>query len=70
MTWLIFITRWILIKVLWNALDTNNFSFFYLIFLILYLFYIILFLILDNEEACDTAVTWCDVIGLEHGRRI
>ena len=30
--------------------------------------------LLDNEEACDTAVTWhvtwCDVIGLEGGGRI
>ena len=30
--------------------------------------------ILDNKEAHDTAVTWqvtwCDIIGLEHGRRI
>ena len=50
---------------------------FYLFFLILYFFsfeFLFLFLFIDNEEACDIAVTWqvteCDIIGLEQSRRI
>jgi len=53
------------------------FFFFYLFFLILYFFsfeFLFLFLFSDNEEAHDIAVTWhvtwCDVIGLEHSKRI
>ena len=38
------------------------------------LFFFSFIFILDDEEACDTAVTWqvtwCDIIGLEHGGRI
>ena len=45
------------------------FFFFYLFFLILY-FFSFLFLFINDEEAHDIAVTWCDVIGLEHGWRI
>ena len=57
-------------------LNTNNFIFLFFDFLILYWFYFLISFIflLDNEEACDTVVTWqvtwCDVIGLEHGGRI
>jgi len=49
------------------------FFFFYLFFLILYFFsfeFLFLFPFIDNEEACDIAVTWCDVIGIEGGGRI
>jgi len=53
------------------------FFFFYLFFLILYFFsfeFLFLFLFSNNEEAHDIAitwhVTWCDVIGLEHSKRI
>ena len=53
---------WIL---LWNALDTDNFSF---------LLFNFSDFILDNKEAHDIAVTWhvtwYNIIGLEHGRRI
>ena len=49
----------------WN---TNNFYFSFLLFYIDFLF------LLDDEEVCDTAVTWyitwCNVIGLEGGKRI
>jgi len=29
------------------------------------LFFFSFIFLLDNEEVCDTAVTWCDIIGLE-----
>ena len=61
-------------RLLWDALDMNNFYFLLLLFSdfigILFSFSFLL----DNEEAHDTAVTWhvtwCDVIGLEGGGRI
>jgi len=44
---------------LWNAVDMNNFYFLFLLFSdfigILFSFYF--YFLLDNEEACDTAVT-------------
>ena len=47
---------------LWNTWTLTSLFFFYFIFL------------LDNEEACDTAVTWpvtwCDIIGLEYRGKI
>jgi len=44
-------------QLLWNALDTNIFSF-YLFFLILYFFsFEFLFPFIDDEEAHDTKVT-------------
>jgi len=50
------------------------FIFLLFIFLISYQFCFSFLLILDDEEVCDTAVTWhvtwCDVIGLEHSGRI
>jgi len=55
-----------------GCLNTNNFIFLFFYFsdFILILFYFIFIFILDNEEACDTTVTWqvtwCDVIGSEH----
>ena len=56
---------------LWNALDTNIFLFLLSIFLdFILLFFWISFSFINDEEACDIAVTWCDVICLEHGRRI
>ena len=61
---------------LWNTLNTNNFSFLLFNFsdFILILFSFLFDFLLDNEEACDIAVTWhvtwCDIIGLEHSRRI
>ena len=52
-----------------GCLNTNNFSFSFLLF-----FYIDFIFLLDNEEACDTTVTWqvtwCDIIDLKHGGRI
>ena len=59
--------------ILWNALDTNIFLFLLSIFLdFIFLFFWISFSFsfFDNEEAHDIAVTWCDIIGLEHGGRI
>ena len=48
--------------------------FFFLILLFFFFFFFSYFILKDNEEACDKEVTWqvtwCDVIGLEHGRRI
>ena len=60
---------------LWDALNINNFILFYFIFLIFFFFFFFPYFILkDDEEAHDKEVTWqvtwCDVIGLEHGRRI
>ena len=62
----------------YGTLWTLTFFFsFYLFFLILYFFsfeFFFLFLFSDDEEARDIAVTWhvtwCDIIGLEHSRRI
>ena len=59
-----------------GCLNTNNFLFLFFYFsdfiLIFFLFSFIF--LLDDKEACDTAVTWqvtwYDVIGLEHGGRI
>ena len=44
---------------LWNTVDTNNFSFLLFNFsdFILILFCFVFDFILDNEEACDIAVT-------------
>jgi len=62
--------------ILWNAWDTNNFSFLLFNFsdFILILFCFLFDFILDNEEACDIAVTWhvtqYNVISLEHDGRI
>ena len=63
-------------KVLWDALDMNNFYFLFLLFsdFIGILFSFSFSFLLDDEEAYDTAVTWHvtwgDVIGLEGGGRI
>ena len=62
-------------SMLWNTLDTNIFLFLLSIFLdFIFLFFWISFSFIDDEEAHDIAVTWlvtwCDIIGLEHGRRI
>jgi len=54
-------------------LDTNNFYFLFLLFFGFYftllLFYFIFFGKM-MKKAHDKEVTWCDVIGLEHGGRI
>ena len=61
---------------LWDTLDMNNFYFLFLLFsdFIGILFSFSFSSLLDDEEACDTAVTWYvtwgDVIGLEDGGRI
>ena len=60
---------------LWNALDTNNFSFLLFNFSNFILILLSLFdFLMNDKEAHDTAVTchvtWCDIIGLEHNRRI
>ena len=54
-----------------------QFFFSFLLFLWFYInfaFFSLFDFLLDDEEAHDTAVTWnvtwCDIIGLEHGRRI
>ena len=62
----------------YGTLWTLTFFFsFYLFFLILYFFsfeFLFLFLFSDDEEACDVTVTWhvtwCNVISLEHSRKI
>jgi len=60
-------------RMLWTL---TIFILFYFIFLISYqfCFSFFLFLILDDEETHDIVViwhvTWCDVIGLEHGGNI
>jgi len=45
--------------VLWDTLDTNNFYFLFFDFsdFILILFFFSFLFLLDDEEACDTAVT-------------
>jgi len=62
-------------NLLWYMWELTFFFFFYLFFLILYFFsFDFLFLFIDDEEVCDIAVTWqvtwCNIIGLEHSRRI
>ena len=64
---------WSLPMVYYETLWTLTiFILFYFLFLILYWF--CFFFLLDDEEAHDTAVTWqvtwCNIIGLEHDRRI
>ena len=50
-----------------GCLNTNNFLFFfYFSDFILFLFLFFFTFLLDNKEAHDTIVTWCDVIGLEY----
>ena len=63
--------------VLWDALNMNNFYFLFLLFsdfIGIFVFFFFLFSFLDNKEVCDIKVTWlitwCDIIGLEGGRRI
>jgi len=57
---------------LWNTLDTDNFSFLW--FYINFVFFSFLIFFWNDEVVHDIAVTWhvtwCDIIGLEHGRRI
>jgi len=60
-------------RMLWDTFDMDNFYFLFLFSdFIGILFYFVFFL--DNEEAHDNEVTWhvtwCDVIGLEGGKRI
>jgi len=60
---------------LWDALDMNNFYFLFLLFSdFIGILFFFSFSFSDNKEACDIKVTWlitwCDVIGLEGGRRI
>ena len=63
-------------RMLWDTwtLTIFLFLFFYFSdFILIFFFFSFLFL-LDDEEAHDTTVTWhvtwCDVIGLEHGGRV
>ena len=42
---------------LWNALDTNNFSFLFSLILYLILFSFFSYFLLNDEEAHNTAVT-------------
>ena len=63
-------------SLLWDAwtLTIFIFLFFYFSDFILIFFFFSFISLLDNEEAHDTTVTWhvtwCDVIGLEHGGRV
>ena len=56
----------------WN---TNNFYFYFLLFFWFYIdFLFLFFLFWTMKKACDTTVTWhvtwCNIIGLEHSKRI
>ena len=44
--------------------------YFILFFLILYRFCFPFLFLLDDGESCDTEVTWCNVISLEHSGRV
>ena len=55
-------------------LNINNFYFYFSLFSDFILIFFFFFFILYDEEACDIIVTWhvtwCDIIGLEHGGRV
>ena len=60
--------------VLWDALDRDNFYFYFLLFSdFIGILFFFSFLFSDDEEACDISVTWhvtwCDVISLEHSEK-
>ena len=52
-----FVYSLLLRQVLWNTLDTNNFSFLLSNVSDFIFYFILFFLILDDEEVYDTAVT-------------